>query len=253
MTTPGGRTDPERVRAWLAEGTAVLLGEVDRVEAAAAQGGGPTADLLPGWGLTHVLAHVACNAQALTRLLAWARSGVETPMYASGEARSAEIEAGAKRSVAENAAHARTSAAELDAAIASMPEEAWAARVRTAQGREVPAWEVLWMRTREVWVHAVDLDGTTGFGDLPPDLLEALVADVLFMFSRRGEMAGLTVAADDAELVASVTAAPDGGGSPSTTVRGRLADLAAWLTGRGDASPLRTEDGEPVPALPRWL
>ena len=37
-------------------------------------------------------------------------------------------------------------------------EAAWSAEVKTAQGRTVPASETLWIRTREVWIYAVDLD-----------------------------------------------------------------------------------------------
>src|SRR3954447_21274961 len=51
---------------------------------------------LPGWTRRHVVAHVAFNARALMRLLHWARTGEKTPMYASAEARNAEIEEGAK-------------------------------------------------------------------------------------------------------------------------------------------------------------
>lgn len=39
-----------------------------------------------------------------------------------------------------------------------LPDANWTHEVRTAQGRTVPASETVWMRTREVWVHAVDLD-----------------------------------------------------------------------------------------------
>ncbi|MEU8615746.1 maleylpyruvate isomerase N-terminal domain-containing protein, partial [Actinoplanes sp. NPDC048791] len=38
---------------------------------------------LPGWTVGHVLTHVARNADAYTNLLTWARTGVETPAYAS--------------------------------------------------------------------------------------------------------------------------------------------------------------------------
>src|ERR671930_1390843 len=56
---------------------------------------------LPGWSRGHVLTHLARNADALVNLLTWARTGVETPMYASGEQRNADIEAGAGRSAEE--------------------------------------------------------------------------------------------------------------------------------------------------------
>ena len=48
---------------------------------------------LPDWTRGHVVAHVALNALALTRLVHWAATGVETPMYASPEARNADIAA----------------------------------------------------------------------------------------------------------------------------------------------------------------
>ena len=57
--------------------------------------------LLPGWTRGHVLTHVARNGDGLGNLLRWARTGTETPMYASREARRADIEAGAGRSAAE--------------------------------------------------------------------------------------------------------------------------------------------------------
>src|SRR5690606_16135534 len=57
--------------------------------------------LLPGWSRRHVVAHVAFNARALTRLASWAATGVERAMYESAEKRDAEIEEGATRSPAE--------------------------------------------------------------------------------------------------------------------------------------------------------
>ena len=47
--------------------------------------------LLPGWDRRHVVAHVARNADALVNLMTWARTGEETPMYPSVEARDAGI------------------------------------------------------------------------------------------------------------------------------------------------------------------
>src|SRR4029453_13661966 len=41
--------------------------------------------LLPGWTRGHVLTHLARNADGAVNLLTWARTGVETPHYASRE------------------------------------------------------------------------------------------------------------------------------------------------------------------------
>ncbi|MGH8867638.1 MAG: maleylpyruvate isomerase N-terminal domain-containing protein [Actinomycetes bacterium] len=161
----------------------------------------PTA--LPGWTRAHVVAHVHYNAEALLRLLQWARTGEPTPMYASREQRAAEIESGTALPPAELRALVRASAGALATGITSLPHAAWNNEVVTAQGRTVPAREIVWMRTREVAVHAVDLGAGVTFSELPDDLNAALVADVIGRRNARGEAAA----------------------------------LAAWLTGRADAAP----------------
>lgn len=58
---------------------------------------------LPGWSRGHVLAHLSRNADALRNVL----RGL--PMYANGEIRDRDIEAGAPRSLAEHLEDLRTS------------------------------------------------------------------------------------------------------------------------------------------------
>ena len=53
------------------------------------------ASLLDGWTRKHLVAHVGYNAAALCRLMDWAATGVETPMYPSAEHRDREIKEGA--------------------------------------------------------------------------------------------------------------------------------------------------------------
>jgi maleylpyruvate isomerase len=120
-----------------------------------------------------------------------------------------------------------------------MPPGAWAAEVRSAQGRTIPATDVPWMRAKEVWVHGVDLNAGLTFDDLPPDFASALVDDVLTLFAGRGEVLDVTIVATDVDRT---------WGSGTTTVEGPVAAVAAWLT-RSDASGLSGE----VPAPPTWL
>ena len=56
--------------------------------------------LLDGWTRKHLVAHVGYNAAALCRLMDWAATGVETPMYPSAEHRDREIKEGATLSAA---------------------------------------------------------------------------------------------------------------------------------------------------------
>jgi uncharacterized protein (TIGR03083 family) len=134
---------------------------------------------LPGWTRRHVIAHVHYNAEALRRLVSWARTGERCPMYESAEQRAAEIESGARMPAEWLREHVHTSARELSADLDALPEAAWYAEVVTAQGRTVPATEIPWMRTREVAVHAIDLDAGVDFTDLPDTLNAALVTDAV--------------------------------------------------------------------------
>lgn len=134
--------------------------------------------ILPEWSRKHVVAHVAANADALGRLVRWARTGERTPMYTSKDQRDADIAYGATLSATHLREWLETAAHDLTEAMAGLTEEQWRAEVVTAQGRNVPATEIPWLRAREVCVHAVDLDTGISFADLPEDFLAALVADI---------------------------------------------------------------------------
>ncbi|HEV7825240.1 MAG TPA: maleylpyruvate isomerase family mycothiol-dependent enzyme [Mycobacteriales bacterium] len=195
--------------------------------------------LLPGWSRAHVVAHLAGNAGALVNLLDWARTGVETPMYASREARDADIERWASRPPEELRDEAVRSSERLLAAAAALPSAAWDVSVRTAQGRTVPASEVWWMRARETWIHAVDLDAGGSFGDLPPDLTDALLTDVTAKVGATDGCPAVELAPSDRDRMWTF-----GSGTPQA-VRGTAGELLGWVLGRPSEV-----DGL---ALPRWL
>ena len=222
---------------WWADGEVFFAGALDRLTEADLD----RPSLLAGWPRRSVIAHVARNADALGNLLTWARTGEETPMYPSPEARDAAIADTAALAAHELMADCRAAGQRLAAAIGGLPDTAWAAVVRTAQGRSVPAAEVPWMRCREVWVHGVDLDAGAGFAAVPDDVLAALIDDVLRAWHRRGEAPDVTLAAGSHRW-----------GTGRLTVTGRLADLAAWVTGRSPGADRLQVDGAP-PLLPPWL
>ena len=202
-----------------------------------------SASLLPGWSRRHLLAHVGYNAAALCRLMDWASTGTETPMYASAEQRAREIDegstlnAGALRNLFDH------TVARLDAKWRQLPPAAWSAQVRTAQGRLVPASETVWMRTREVWIHAVDLGGGR-FGDFPPVVLQSLLADIVDAWRRNDRGAGLVLAVEGCPPIAM---APAG---HTTTVAGPLAAVVRWAAGRGAVGVEIDGDAD---GAPRWL
>lgn len=202
--------------------------------------------LVPGWTRRHVIAHVGYNARALTRLLEWAATGIETPMYAGADQRLREVENGAslqpialRHLVAHSNVHLNVEWRDLSPA-------AWQARVRTAQGRVVPAGETAWMRSREVWIHAVDLNNGGRFADFPPDLLDGLLTDITGAWRRRGTGLQLRLAPTDRDGNFDV------GAEPTEHINGSAADLTRWATGRG-ANGVEVTGAGTVPSPPRWL
>src|SRR5271154_5257682 len=113
--------------------------------------------LLPGWTRGHVLTHIARNADALRNLLIWARTGGETPAYATPGTRDADIAAGANRGAAELAAGFRGWGAAFSAEAVSLTEQSWQAIVSLPDGVKFPAELILPRRLVEVELHYTDL------------------------------------------------------------------------------------------------
>jgi maleylpyruvate isomerase len=198
--------------------------------------------LLPGWTVGHVLTHVARNADGQTNLLTWARTGVETPMYPSPEARAAGIEDGAGRPLREQIDDIKESHERFADAGAAMPAEAWTVMLPPI-GQ--PAAAVPWARLREVEVHHVDL----GARYTPADWSDAFALRLLREIVT-GASGGPSMILRPWGVEHPLTLGAAGNATP--VVGGPTKSLAAWLAGRGDGADLTVSpDGElPVPA--RW-
>jgi maleylpyruvate isomerase len=209
---------------------------------------------LPGWSRAHVIAHLARNAEALTRLATWARTGVETPMYANREQRAAEIEASALEPIETLRTELVSTADKLDAALAALDSTTWQSQVRTAQGRLVPATEVPWMRVREVWLHAVDLDCGASVADLPPEVIDALLDEVTVTLSGREGCPEARLAPTDRDRVWRL--GPQDAPEP-LELRGDAAAVLGWLLGRTTGTGVEaigaSGSSVGVPKVPRWL
>jgi maleylpyruvate isomerase len=207
--------------------------------------------LLPGWTRGHVLTHIARNADGMVNLLAWARTGTETPMYASAESRSADIEAGAARPAADLAADVRESAARFAAQAAAMPGDAWTAQVRALRGPSFPALGVLGRRLSEVEIHHMDLAAGYAPGDWPADFVADALPRVADSFTGRDDAPSCLVWAKGAPRGYRI--GPAGTASPPVVVHGQPAELLAWLLGRDSGAGLRVSgQADAAPALPAW-
>ncbi|MEO6826937.1 MAG: maleylpyruvate isomerase family mycothiol-dependent enzyme [Microbacteriaceae bacterium] len=245
-----GTTDP-KVKAGLLQvrdGTAYFLRTLGQLADDEFQ----SPSLLPGWSRSHLIAHVGYNARAIIRLAGWAQTGLEQPMYPSTQARRSEIEQGATLSPTELRQLAMDTAAQLDQRWRGLTDVAWHAEIRTSQGRVVPASATLWMRTREVWLHAVDLDNGGSFTHFPGELIDHLLADVLSNWRRRRDsedIPNFVLAPTDRDRIRSVG---DPESNDAVVLHGTAVALARWATGRGH-SDVVTTDGSAAPAAPQWL
>jgi maleylpyruvate isomerase len=229
---------PDQTLAWMHDGTRQLIAAVAALPDEVLTG--PTA--LPGWDRRYLVSHLSANADALRNLVHWARTGEERRMYASTEQREADIAAGARLPAAELRAWLSRSAQALADDLGALPDEAWDAKIITAQGLTRSASEIPWMRDREVYIHAIDLRAGITWTDLPAGFLAELLDDVTSRRSAKGGGPALAVAATDTGHAWEVA----GTGAP-VPVSAPLADLAAYLTGR-PAPAMKA-----APVLPPWL
>jgi maleylpyruvate isomerase len=239
-------TDPDLLEALLQarRGTAFFARKLNELSDVELDGD----SLLPGWTRRHITAHIGYNARAIARLIEWAATGVETPMYASMTVRDHEIGFGATLSPIALRHLFDHSAVHLNVEWRDLPEDAWHHKVRTIQGREVPATETIWMRTREVWVHAVDLDNGATFADIPVPVLQRLLKDITGAWKARGTDKDLVLKVDGAQHLSELG---DLDANDPEIVSGTLTDITAWAGGRPAAGIASNKQEKPI--APHWI
>ncbi|MFI6297531.1 maleylpyruvate isomerase family mycothiol-dependent enzyme [Nonomuraea sp. NPDC050790] len=202
---------------------------------------------LPGWTRGHVLAHLARNADGLLNLLAWARTGVETPQYPSTAARAAGIEGGAGRTPAEHLADLEDGAVRLSRAIRDHPAQAWSGMVRALRPPWHPAWYVLVRRIRELEIHHADLGAGYGPADWPAAFVRRELHDCRACWPYgRSAVGEITLLGEPSDTWHGLGEGPAVAGAP--------ADVLAWLTGRSRGEGIRVvREGHAVPEPPPWL
>ncbi|MFH9943764.1 maleylpyruvate isomerase family mycothiol-dependent enzyme [Streptomyces murinus] len=191
---------------------------------------------LPGWSRGHVLAHLARNADALVNVLEG------RPMYASAEARDADIDNGAARPLETQLADLRETTERFRAA-GDAPAD-WTRTVELRNGVTDDAARVPFRRWGEVELHHVDLGIGYDLENLPAEFLERETDFLTRRFSGNPDVPATRVTDGTHEWTTGRPA-----DKPEVTVTGTPADLLGWLAGRRDGSALTT-DGEALPKLP---
>ncbi|MFI1163674.1 maleylpyruvate isomerase family mycothiol-dependent enzyme [Streptomyces sp. NPDC020801] len=191
---------------------------------------------LPGWTRGHVLAHLARNADALVNVLEG------RPMYASAQARDADIERDAQRPLDVQLADMRESAARFQETGAAPAD--WSRTVELRNQVTDSASRVPFRRWVEVELHHVDLGIGYELEDLPAEFTEREIDFLARRFSGHPDVPATRLTDGTCTWHTGREAA-----EPLVTVTGARADLLGWLAGRRDGAAL-TAQGGALPALP---
>jgi maleylpyruvate isomerase len=199
--------------------------------------------LLPGWTRAHVVAHLTLNAEGLAGALNGVTHGKAVAMYTSQEARDGDIEELATRLPGEIRERFFAATTHFSRALGALPDDRLGVSInRTPAGPTFPAGAVAGMRLREVEIHHADLgvdytraDWPTPFSEYVVDAMGKRVANAAPFSARATDTGG----------------AWEFGGGGGPVVSGTAADLAWWLTGRGDGEGLTSDAGE-LPEVATW-
>nr|WP_232531333.1 maleylpyruvate isomerase family mycothiol-dependent enzyme [Microlunatus antarcticus] len=210
---------------------------------------------LPGWSRAHVASHVARQADGFTRLVSGARSGVPQAMYASPEARAAEIDDGAGRTGLELQTDLDASAGRLAEAFDSLDRvdpaarstegtpTGWSAAVHLRGGLVVPARLLPLGRLFEVEIHHVDLGVGHEMDRIEPEVAEWLIEWVAFRARARDEFPRVELHTDSG-FTTTV-----GQVGPGLVVHGPAPALVGWLTNRVEPDAVPGTRGLRLPSL----
>lgn len=191
---------------------------------------------LAGWTRGHVLAHLARNADALVNVLRG------RPMYASPEARHADIERDAPRPLDIQLTDVRESEARFEQAWVAPAD--WSRAVELRDGVTDTADRVPFRRWIEVELHHVDLGIGYELENLPEEFVEREIGFLAERFTGHPDV-------PPTRVTDSTRAWSTGreGAVLEVTVRGPAPDLLGWLCGRRD-KPALTVEGGVLPVLP---
>lgn len=202
-----------------------------------------TPSLLPGWTVGHVVAHLALNGEGLAGALNAVAGGLPAAMYASQEARDADIAALGVASPSELRSRLMASTELFDREVSDLPDDKWEVTIeRTPGQRPFSARSAILMRLREVEIHLADLGVGPTAADWPPEFSAVLLESLQ---SLESPVAFRVLARDLARTW------EYGDGAPTTTVAGESHALAWWLTGRGGGAGLTSETGS-LPEVSAW-
>ena len=228
------------------------------------QAGAPSR--LPDWTRAEVVTHLARNADGIRGMVEAAARGEIVAMYPGGaEQRAAGIAAGRGAHAAALRADLRSAHDRLMEAWDALPDDAWdrpglARRERTMR-------DFVWVRRREVEIHAVDLDLGYEASDWPIGFVREALDEIFTTFRERASNkrpmvdVDYRIASTDHDRAwrvelrgSSVRVVDDGGGRVDGEAYGWGCDVAVWMYGRDPRGGGIVAGGDlGVLRLPRWF
>lgn len=237
------------VRALVTASTQQLLGDTIGVDDDAWR----SPSRLPRWSRGHVATHLARQADAVGRLVHWARTGERHDMYASPQLREDEIENGSGRSGLELQVDLDTSAERLSEGFTSLDETdptgdasggPWDTEVELRGGQRVVARLLPLARLTEIVLHHIDLDIGFGVDDIDNETAEWLLEWSAYRLGARDEFPRLELVSDNSGFHTALGSSGD-----VRRVTGSSPALLGWLTGRAAPDTVRGSDGLVLPGL----
>lgn len=192
-----------------------------------------------GWSRDDVIAHLASNGRALVKLIDWATTGEEQQLYASQEARNAEIAELAALPRAELVDRFRESATYFAEQAQRLSGELVVEEVNL-HGKQIPATSIVALRIAEIVIHHDDLDTTWTLDEADLDSqLYGIEAAVRTMRAKNAPGMTLVTEEGDEWVI----------GDGALKAESDREGLLTWLArGRGE----NVEADGPLPELPAW-
>lgn len=157
---------PARDLLWARRGTAYFARKLNEM----ADNDLDAPSRVTGWSRRHVVAHVGYHARGLARLAEAARNGVAEEALAEPENQVEDVQFGATLPTHALRYLFHHSEVHLNVEWRDLTDSGWNASVRSLSGELVPIAMTPWLRAREIWLRALDLNNGGTVLDIPAEI-----------------------------------------------------------------------------------
>lgn len=195
---------------------------------------------LPGWSRAHVIARVGYHARWLANVIGAVGEAAPADRLRDIAEQPLDVEYGATLSPTALRHLSDHAAIHLNVVWRDLDDDRWTEEIALRSGGMLAIRQTPWLRARETWLGAIDLHNGASFDDLPPDVINRVLAEEIesWVSGARRDLPTMRIIVEDysRELIV-----PGPESQPAVTVAGAAGDLVQWMTGRGGEGALRHE------------